>query len=124
MRNQKRKGLPNLRTLSRDQLIDLKDQLTTDLQMIKLQITTAQTKAHETGEYAGSEWWYKVNRAKIVVGSHVRKVERVLSRLKEESGSKRLSDHFVQAAKFHLNEDTFDMLMEDAGARMESAKVK
>lgn len=117
-----KKKLPDLTKLSRSELTDLLDELTITIQDIKLQISMAKNKVHQTGEYADSQWWYDVHKAKIVVGSHIKRIERRLGKLKEERRARSLGEFFIQAAKFHLKSDSFKMLMDDARERMESAK--
>jgi hypothetical protein len=118
----KKKGLPDLTKLPRGELTQLLDELTVDLRSINLQISTARAKARTDGKYADSEWWYRVNKASIVVGSYVKRVERELGKRKEQARSTSLADFFVQAAKFHLQPDSFEMIMRDAKTRMEVAQ--
>ena len=120
--SEKKNALPDLKTLSRSELLDLLDKLSNDLQSINLQLNDAKAKAATKGVYADSEWWYKANRAQIIVTGHIRKVERRLSVLKDEKRHKKLSDYFMEAARFHLKGETYRYILEDARARMESAQ--
>ena len=109
----------DLRQMTRDEVIQIKDEATSQLFDIKNQIDIAKRKAYTENVYADPDWFQSVERARRHVGASILKINRWLSQMKEtnkqnDKPSKSLASFFKEVAYEILDDKTYLMIVEEA----------
>ena len=102
--------MSEIKTLSLDDLEDLREQLLDEIHDIKGQIEKAKSKAASAGEFADRDWYHKANHASRNKSRQYQKVVREISnRKKAERARSNNSPEkvFIQVAKRRLDEEVF-----------------
>ena len=103
--------------MSRDELLDLKLRIDTQIDGIKVQLAEAAGYAKAEGIYADPSWYARATAAGKIMGRKSQTIQRVLSQRKRQEKAERqrtIGDAFIDAARVRLAPDTFTMVMEDA----------
>jgi len=116
----KRQELPDLKTLSTDELTELLNGLVDSHQEINLKITTAKARAKVDGVYMDTMRFHNLSYAKNQVNKKLRRVELELSSRKRATRES-LGDHFMEAAHVLLEKSTFERVLAEARERISSA---
>lgn len=106
----------DLSDMSRDELISLKNQLDSELDDIKLQIKSAESRAAATGVYADRDWFYSAIAARKKKGRQVQRIQQELGKRKRERGESLRSPYefFVDIARARIDDDLFEEMMTEA----------
>jgi hypothetical protein len=113
-----KKKLPDLKSLSGDELAELLNRLVDEHQELNLKITTAKARAKTEKVYLSPERFHNLNYARNQVNKKLRRVEQELNRRKRTR--KTLGDHFMDIAHALLEEETFQAILTEAKIRASS----
>lgn len=111
--------------MSRDELLDLKDEVMEAVTSIKSQLAHARARAHNEGVYADPKWYASATEALARKQQTVQRLSREIGKRKREERSTGLSveEAFLKEAKDLLATDTFEMLMDAAESRVENERA-
>lgn len=109
----------NYRTMSTDDLLELKVRMESRQADITMQLGSAKDKAAAAGEYANPAWYRNASRAKAAYGHDIQRIQNILKQRKErQNGNSSLENLFVTIAKRRLDETVFKDIMAEAREEM------
>lgn len=106
--------------LSRDELVDLKNDLESDMDGIRMQLEDAKTDLITEGKYADRDWYVRANRALKIKGRHCQRIQQRLGKLKANKPQvlRPLAECFMDVARETLDTGLFQEILEDARAKV------
>jgi len=114
-----KRTLPDLQSMTRQQLLELKLLVNEEINAIKSQLEAAKTTQHQTGEYANPDWFRRANSALRIKQMQIQKIQLLLSSRREIS----LPALFMSVCEEKLDPAVFSSLKAQAVARLADEKT-